>query len=211
MGSLSSGNVPRLVLASGSPRRRELLEKLGLKFEIVVSDVDESIHSSDPAFVVQDLAAAKALAVAQNVDSATSTVRETLVLGADTIVVLENEILGKPRDKVEAVQMLSKLSGRAHQVFTGVSLVRVPGQKATTIHTVTDVFFRRLDEPEIRAYVETGEPMDKAGAYALQGIASLFVCKIEGCYTNVIGLPIPDTVQLLRDNGVDVLGIGARK
>lgn len=205
-----SQNHPRLVLASGSPRRRDLLERLGLRFEVMVSDVDESIDSSDPAFVVEDLAEAKARAVgvqaaiARSVDSS-----PLLVLGADTIVVLDNEILGKPRDKADAVRILRQLSGRSHQVFTGVSLVQLPENKVRTIHTVTDVHFRDLDLSEIEAYVETGEPMDKAGAYALQGIASAFVRKIEGCYTNVIGLPVPDTVALLREHGVEVLGIGA--
>lgn len=205
-----SQNIPRLVLASGSPRRRDLLERLGLRFEVMISDVDESIDSSDPAFVVEDLAEAKARAVgvqaaiARPVDSS-----PLLVLGADTIVVLDNEILGKPRDKADAVRMLRQLSGRSHQVFTGVSLVQLPENKVRTIHTVTDVHFRDLDLSEIEAYVETGEPMDKAGAYALQGIASAFVRKIEGCYTNVIGLPVPDTVALLREHGVVVLGIGA--
>lgn len=208
----ASRNIPRLVLASGSPRRRELLEKLGLCFEVIVSDVDESIDSSDPAFVVEDLAEAKARAVGAQASRMLSAASGTmLVLGADTIVVLDNEILGKPRDKDDAVRMLKQLSGRSHQVFTGVSLVRIPGDKVRTIHTMTDVHFRDLDLSEIKAYVETGEPMDKAGAYALQGIASAFVRKIEGCYTNVIGLPVPDTVALLREHGVEVLGIGASR
>lgn len=208
----ASHNIPRLVLASGSPRRRELLEKLGLRFTVTVSDLDESIDSSDPAFVVENLAEAKACAVGMQVATLHSVdLSPVLILGADTIVVLDNEILGKPRDKDDAVRMLKQLSGRSHQVFTGVSLVQVPGDSVRTIHTVTDVHFRDLDLSEIEAYVETGEPMDKAGAYALQGVASAFVRKIEGCYTNVIGLPVPDTVALLREHGVEVLGIGASR
>lgn len=206
----ASPNIPRLVLASGSPRRRELLEKLGLSFTVTVSDLDESIDSSDPAFVVENLAEAKARAVGMQVARLHSVdLSPVLILGADTIVVLDNEILGKPRDKDDAVRMLKQLSGRFHQVFTGVSLLEIPGDKVRTIHTVTDVHFRDLDSSEIEAYVQTGEPMDKAGAYALQGIASAFVRKIEGCYTNVIGLPVPDTVALLREHGLEVLGIGA--
>lgn len=215
MGSANSGNSVRLILASGSPRRRELLEKLGLKFEIQVSDLDESTGSEDPATVVKELAEGKALAVADSVERELKTRREDisdkriLLLGADTIVVLGKEILGKPQDKAEAVRMLAKLSSNSHQVFTGVSLVELPGRTVTTIYAVTDVHFRVLNEREIEAYVETGEPMDKAGAYALQGIASAFVRKIDGCYTNVIGLPIPDTVRILRERGVEVLGMGA--
>lgn len=211
MSSSDPNVVPRLVLASGSPRRRELLGKLGLQFEVIVSDLDESIASTDPAFIVKDLASAKALAVAESIKGAADNgSSKSLVLGADTIVVLDDDILGKPQDRAEAVQMLTKLSGRLHQVFTGVSLVELPSGKVSTIYTVTDVHFREMDAREIEAYVDTGEPMDKAGAYALQGIASLFVCKIDGCYTNVIGLPIPDTVQLLRQHGLEVMGMGAK-
>ncbi|MBX9569288.1 MAG: Maf family protein [Candidatus Obscuribacterales bacterium] len=211
MSSSDPNVVPRLVLASGSPRRRELLGKLGLQFEVIVSDLDESIASTDPAFIVKDLASAKALAVAESIKGAADNgSSKSLVLGADTIVVLDDDILGKPQDRAEAVQMLTKLSGRLHQVFTGVSLVELPSGKVSTIYTVTDVHFREIDAREIEAYVDTGEPMDKAGAYALQGIASLFVCKIDGCYTNVIGLPIPDTVQLLRQHGLEVMGMGAK-
>jgi len=201
----NSRKSPKLVLASGSPRRRELLERLGLRFEVKVSDVDETISSSDPLSVVKELSSAKALAVGKTLFTANE---ETLVLGSDTIVVLGKDILGKPLSREDAISMLKKLSGCAHQVYTGVALLHLPSQRLHTLATVTDVYFRDLADAEISTYVDTGEPMDKAGAYALQGIASAFVSRVDGCFTNVIGLPVPDTVKLLREHGLEILGLG---
>ena len=200
------------------------MRALGLSFEVIVSDVDEQVSSNDPEALVRDLSAAKALAVEELLRD--SKEEDLLILGADTIVVHDGEILGKPVDEADAFAMLVKLSGKCHQVFTGISIVKsIYGAKkdaktgaktdaknttelAESFCKVSDVYFRLLEDAEIRAYIATGEPMDKAGSYALQGIASLFVEKINGCYTNIIGLPVPDTVRLLRKHGLQVLGIG---
>ncbi len=195
--------VVRLVLASGSPRRRELLQLLGLEFEVIPADIDERTTLSDPVEVVVGLAQAKAQAVAQSLPDDGG---RCLVLGADTIVVLGDKILGKPESREEAFQMLTRLSGRSHKVYTGVSVLDSAGS-GESIWCESQVFFRVLEEREIRYYVSTDEPMDKAGAYALQGIASGFVEKVDGCYTNIIGLPVPDTISLLRRHDVRVLGM----
>ncbi len=172
-----------LILASGSPRRRELLAQTGRLFRIIVSDADE-IETADmsPTEVAVHNARVKALAVAANVpDSAT-------IIGADTIVVLDGCVFGKPADEEDARRMLSELSGKTHQVITGVCLVR--GEQCTTFAETTNVYFRELTAGEIDAYIATGEPLDKAGAYGIQGAASAFVDHIEGDYDNVVGLPV---------------------
>lgn len=172
-----------LILASGSPRRRELLAQTGRLFRIIVSDADE-IETADmsPTEVAVHNARVKALAVAANVpDSAT-------IIGADTIVVLDGCVFGKPADEEDARRMLSDLSGKTHQVITGVCLVR--GEQCTTFAETTNVYFRELTAGEIDAYIATGEPLDKAGAYGIQGAASAFVDHIEGDYDNVVGLPV---------------------
>lgn len=172
-----------LILASGSPRRRELLAQTGRLFRIIVSDADE-IETADmsPTEVAVHNARVKALAVAANVpDSAT-------IIGADTIVVLDGCVFGKPADEEDARRMLSDLSGRTHQVITGVCLVH--GEQCTTFAETTNVCFKELTTSEIDAYIATGEPLDKAGAYGIQGAASAFVDHIEGDYDNVVGLPV---------------------
>ena len=171
-----------VVLASGSPRRRELLARLLPLFEVVVSDVDEdALTLPDPIATAERLAEAKARAV--------SLLRlEALVIGADTVVALDGEQFAKPSDADDARRMLRALSGRTHTVATGVSLVSAEGVR--TFHDRTLVTFRELDDGEIAAYVLTGEPMDKAGAYAIQGGAAAFVRRREGSETNVIGLPL---------------------
>ena len=197
-------NAPRVVLASGSPRRLELLQNLGLQFTVQSSDVDEYTAEQDPAAVVVLLSLAKARAVADKLKQ--SSAEPALVLGADTIVVLGAEILGKPTSTQNAYEMLMSLSGKEHKVYTGVSIVEVPGGVEESIFQASSVFFRKLSAEEARFYAESGEPMDKAGAYALQGIASAFVEKVDGCYSNIIGLPVPATVRLLRRHGVRVMG-----
>jgi septum formation protein len=129
-----------------------------------------------------------------------------LVLGADTVVVIDGRVIGKPGSRKQAIEMLSRLSGRCHEVFTGVALVESSGSVPSTGYEVSRVYMRPIHAREMEAYVDTGEPMDKAGAYALQGIASAFVERIEGCFTNIIGLPVPLVVRLLRGAGVPVLG-----
>jgi septum formation protein len=181
-----------LVLASQSPRRSEILRQAGIPFTVRVADVDESVLAGEsPADYVRRLAAAKANAI----DAAEG---ET-VLGADTTVVIDGEILAKPADAADARRMLARLSGRRHEVLTGVCLRR--GARATCEYVTTGVVFASLTDAEIVEYVASGEPMDKAGAYAIQGLASKFVERIEGDYFNVMGLPVALVYRLLRDGG----------
>ncbi len=183
------------MLASASPRRRELLARLGLAPQIRPADVDETPHAGEPARdLVLRLARAKADAVAKD---------DEVVLAADTIVVLDGLPLGKPRDLDEASVMLHRLSGRIHEVHTGVAVQHPAGQDATLV--TTRVHFRPLTDDEIAWYLGTGEPLDKAGAYGLQGAGAVLVDRIEGSDTNVIGLPLAETVALLVEAGMDVL------
>ena len=185
-----------LILASQSPRRRELLERLGLHFAVRAADLDESMDAArPPAEEVARLSAEKAAAVDPG---------SAVVVAADTVVVLDGRVLGKPRSADEAAEMLRALSGRAHQVMTGVTVRR--GGRAETDTVVTDVHFRPLTDREIAAYVATGEPMDKAGAYGIQGLASIFVDRLDGDYYNVMGLPLCRLCRMLRAAGVEILG-----
>lgn len=200
----SSRRSPRLVLASQSPRRIDLLHALGLRFEVIPSQAEEVLEPGDPARLVRKLAQDKADEVATRLIEVGS---ESVVLGADTVVVVDDNVLGKPASREDVVLTLRRLSGRAHEVFTGVALICLPRKEVILDHQVTRVYFRELKDAEIQAYAQLDEPMDKAGSYALQGVASCFVEKVEGCYTNVIGLPIPLTVSLLRKTGMRVLDI----
>lgn len=186
-----------IILASGSPRRQELLRQLDLAFEVVPSHYDERRHPPlSPEKLVEHLAFSKAQEVA-------SLYPDALVLGADTVVVLDGTVMGKPRDEADAVAMLTRLSGRAHQVMTGVAVVG--SGRSLVEHEVTEVRFRPLSEGQIRRYVATGEPMDKAGAYAIQGRAGAMIASISGDYFNVVGLPLSRTVEMLSYFGVEVL------
>ncbi len=169
-----------LVLASQSPRRRELLALLGRPFRVQVASVDETMDDLPIAEAVARLSHRKAAAI----DAAA----EEIVIGADTVVVLDGQVLGKPRDREDALRMLRSLSGKTHQVMTGVCVLK--GEKVRTHTEVTEVSFRPLTEKEIRDYVATNEPMDKAGAYGIQGGAARFVEGIRGDYYNVVGLPV---------------------
>jgi len=170
-----------LVLASQSPRRAEILRQAGIRFVVRAVPVDETLHSGEtPEEYVRRLAEAKARAVPAGPDE--------IVLGADTTVVVDGEILAKPADASDARRMLTLLSGRRHEVITGICLRR--GEERICDHAVTAVWFAPMSEQEIAEYVASGEPMDKAGAYAVQGAASKFIPRIEGCYYNVMGLPI---------------------
>ncbi len=180
-----------LILASGSPRRRELLTQMGYSFEIQVPDVDEHVPGC-ARDVVQVLSRRKAEAVA-------STRSEGVVIASDTLVSLDGAALGKPHDAADARRMLRALSGRTHEVFTGVTLVDAASGRSATRAVRTGVRFRNLTDAEIDAYVATGEPMDKAGAYAIQGGAHLFVEGFDGSYENVIGFPVDDIREMLRD------------
>ncbi len=192
--------LPRLILASGSPRRAEILGFVGWEFEKRVTDIDESILPGEtPGDYVERLAREKALAVAEKIT-------DGLVLGADTTVVTSGQIIGKPEDEEDARRMLRLLSGKRHEVFTGVSLIRVTDGKKEirTARQETGVKFAELDEAAIDWLVENGSPLDKAGAYAVQAQAALFIEKIEGDYWNVVGLPVNLVYGMWR-------GMGGRK
>lgn len=181
-----------LILASGSPRRKELLAHLGVEFDIQVTDIDESVQPDEaPEAYVRRLALEKSAAVARS---------GAIVLGADTTVAIHGQILGKPTDVEDAVRMLGLLSGETHEVFTGVAL-----SDRSSVVVRTEVTFAALASPDIAWYVATSEPMDKAGAYGMQGIGGVFVESITGSYSNVIGLPLAETASLLRAAGVPIM------
>ena len=184
-----------LILASGSPRRRELLAELGLPFQIIFSDVPEDIVPGiEPAEQALALATKKATAVAERLD-------DGLVLGADTLVALDDQLLGKPADDADAAAMLRRLSGREHHVVTGLALIDAATGATRTSSVTSTVRFRPLDEREIAAYVASGEPRDKAGAYAIQGLGGELIAGLRGCYTNVVGLPMCEVAALLDRAG----------
>lgn len=229
----------KIILASGSPRRKELLEQAGYRFIIEVSDADENIQAEFPGTLVEEVSHRKAGAVAahylrpaqncqpagapaggtaqtvasENVPSVageTASDDAVTLIGADTVVVLDGKVLGKPDGEEGAVRMLRALSGRSHQVYTGVSLLLIRDGALTAeekFHVCTDVTMREMTEEEIRRYVATGEPMDKAGAYGIQGKAAVFISGIRGDYYNVVGLPICELTTRLRrlwkENGID--------
>ena len=186
-----------LILASASPRRRELMGLFRIPFTVRVADIDETM---DPAAAPYDEVARVSRLKAQ----ATPRTGEDVVIAADTIVVCEGRVLGKPHSEEEAVAMLTLLSGRDHQVMTGVTVLR--GERAETVTEVTDIHFRELSEKEIRAYVATGEPMDKAGAYGIQGGAALFCSRMVGDYYNVMGLPVCRLGEILRCIAPEMMG-----
>jgi len=188
--------MARLYLASTSPRRAELLTQIGVSFTACVVSVDETAQPDEcPSAYVQRLAQAKAMA-----GLAALSDEQASVLGADTTVVLDGRILGKPADYQEALAMLSALSGRSHQVLTAIALANHQDCQAQVVST--EVTFRRLSEAEISAYWATKEPCDKAGAYGIQGLAAVFVTRIEGSYSAVVGLPLCETAQLLATFGI---------
>ena len=183
----------RFILASQSPRRRELLQKLNIPFLVQVADVDETMDKDLPLTeAVARLSLRKAKAVAGGQDD--------IVIAADTIVVLGNTVLGKPRDEKDAFQMLKSLSGRSHQVMTGVTVLKGDTFRCHT--EVTEVFFRELTDEEIAAYIATKDPMDKAGSYGIQNGGALFVEKIQGDYFNVVGLPVCRLGLMLKEFGL---------
>ena len=188
----------QLILASQSPRRRELLGLTGLDFTVRVADIDETMDAGKAPFdEVARVSRLKALAV----DSAPGDV----VIAADTIVVCEGKVLGKPRDEEDAFRMLSLLSGRHHEVMTGMTLLQ--DEEIVTHTEVTKIHFRKLHPDEIRAYIATGEPMDKAGAYGIQGGAALFCTDMVGDYYNVMGLPVCALAIILRTFGLPIWGV----
>ncbi len=196
------GTVSRIVLASASPRRRELLSKLGVPFEVIVSDTDENIECADPCSLVKELALLKARDVYQKItgDSSDSCL---IVIGADTVVDLDGTVLGKPKDKADAERMLRGLSGNAHQVHTGIAVIvrdasgavtEISDSETSTVHVDT------LNDSEISSYIATGEPFDKAGSYAIQGAFAPYISSIEGDYYNIVGLPLNRLYKILKDH-----------
>lgn len=194
-------NSQHIILASGSPRRRELLSLLGLPFEVITSEADESTPPDfTPEQIVRSLALRKAEAVVASVGE-----RNAVIVGSDTIVVLDNTVLGKPVDEPDSKSMLTRLQGRNHKVYTGVACIGLPHGKTIVEHRVTSVTMRAMTEDEIIAYIATGEPADKAGSYAIQGLGSTLVERIEGCYFNVVGLPLSLLGEMLSEFGITVL------
>ncbi|GIQ64586.1 Maf-like protein [Paenibacillus cisolokensis] len=199
-------DIRQLVLASSSPRRRELVALLGLSLPVrlISTDVDETSDPAwTPAATVEQLALRKARAAAAMLRGEEAP--PSVIVGADTIVVLDGQVLGKPQSEDEAVSMLRRLQGRSHDVYTGVALIGTADGRELVRHRSTRVTMKPLDDERIRRYVRTGEPMDKAGSYGIQGLGATLVERIEGCYFNVVGLPLPLLADMLSEFGVDVL------
>ena len=198
--------MEKIILASSSPRRRELMAQAGFAFEVLVSEADETIETETPDEMVEVLSERKAAAVAEEIKKQGFAEESILLVGADTMVAIDGKKLGKPKDEKGAEEMLEELSGRTHQVYTGVTLIRLRKaengsilQESRTFSEGTDVSFYPLTKEEIRSYIATGEPMDKAGAYGIQGKAAVFVKEIKGDYNNVVGLPIARLYQELKN------------
>lgn len=188
-----------IILASASPRRRELLSLLGLDFRVIVSETDESIDKNLPVTEeIKRLSYEKAKAAAAKVSGG------DIIIAADTAVSLEGKVFGKPADEKEAFLTLKTLSGKTHEVITGVTVIK--GERADTRAAVTKVTFRELSDAEINAYIATGDPFDKAGGYAIQGVSCIFATGISGDHFNVYGLPVSMLAQMLREAGVEILG-----
>jgi septum formation protein len=189
--------VYKIILASSSPRRKELLETVGIRFEIINPSADETMIADETAedFALR-VSVEKASSVSRRMDG------QCVVIGADTVVVVDGEILGKPSDEDEAATMLNKISGRGHRVLTAFSIVKPPGEVLHSEIVATKVRIKPLAAHEIEGYIKTGEPMDKAGAYGIQGIGSFMVREIEGSYTNVVGLPLVELLQALGNLGI---------
>ncbi len=190
--------MQKIILASASPRRKVLLEQLGLNFEVFPSDINEDfLIDKEPISLVEELSLKKAMQVSMKVQTG-------LILAADTIVVHRGTILGKPKNEVDARIILKRLSNDVHQVITGLALINASSKEIILTHAITQVFFKKLQKKMIEGYIATGEPMDKAGAYGIQGLGACFVDKIDGCYFNVVGLPISKLVDLLAYFDVDI-------
>lgn len=205
--------MSRIILASASPRRKELLEQVGIEFEICPAKGEEIITKTVSPEVVCELSDQKAMEVAQLItqyDEAhrdITTPTDIMVIGADTVVAYENQILGKPKDEADAERMLTMLAGNTHSVYTGVTVVIIDkdgraGKK--TFYEKTDVVMHRMSQKQIRDYIATGEPMDKAGSYGIQGKCAIYVKEIHGDYNNVVGLPVARLYQELFSIGIDM-------
>lgn len=186
--------MKRVILASGSPRRKELLEMMGIEFEVMVSDKEEVVTDTDPILVTKELSRQKAEAVAEEIE-------EGIVIGSDTVVSVDGKILGKPVDKADALQMIDTLQGRSHMVYTGVTIIN-KGKRVVEVETFaegTKVHVAKMTKEEMEAYCNTSEPYDKAGSYAVQGVFAKHIEGIEGDYFNVVGLPVHTLYEKLKD------------
>ncbi len=196
----------KIILASASPRRRELLAQIGVEFEVFPAKGEEAASGTEPSEVVLELSRQKALEVAERIRRQ-GRPGKAVILGADTVVAFEGRILGKPKDAADAVRMVEALAGHSHSVFTGVTVVQLDGesQEASSFYEETKVTVSKISRRQAEEYVRTGEPMDKAGAYAIQGRFAAFVEKIEGDYNNVVGLPVARIYRELKKSGIEIL------
>ena len=195
----------RLILASASPRRAEILRNAGIVFEVHSALIDESPRAGElPSDYVQRLALEKARAVADEAADGQQVAEETIFVGADTTVVIDGEMFGKPESEEDAWRILQRFSGRVHEVHTGLALIKQPGAWEKVAEEITRVTFAKLTAHEIESYVASGEPFGKAGGYAVQGIAGRYIPRIEGCYFNVVGLPLARMYSLLREAGWNI-------
>lgn len=190
----------RIVLASASQRRQSLLRRLTRNFDVIVSGFNENevVFNGDCAKYVMELSKGKALAVSEIINV------NAVIIGSDTLVAYNEHILGKPKNELEAFHMLKLLSGNVHKVYSGVAIYDISSKELKTDYICTNVKFSELTEEEIKKYIATGEPMDKAGAYGIQGFGGVFVEEIEGCYYNVVGLPLNKVKAMLREMGVNL-------
>ena len=191
--------MKKMILASASPRRRELLEQGGIPFTVIPSQAEEKLTTIQPGLAVEELSYLKCSDIYEK------SAEDAVVIGADTVVASEGKILGKPSSKEDAVKMLQSLQGKAHEVYTGVTIMVREGDenRKKTFHEKTKVVFYPMSEEEIRSYVDTGEPMDKAGAYGIQGKSAVFIKEISGDYNNVVGLPLARIYQELKNMGIE--------
>jgi septum formation protein len=201
--SLKDTEQKVLILASSSPRRQELIRFLGLPYEIIVSDVDESVDVAlTPAEMVETLSLRKASAVWNRIQA---THQSGIIIGSDTIVVHEGEVMGKPIDEQDSERMLSSLQGHTHQVYSGIACIDIEKGKTMTAHRVTHVKMKKMQQEQIRRYIASGEPKDKAGSYAIQGLGATMVEQIEGDYFTVVGLPLNLLAAMLEEMGTRIL------
>lgn len=199
--------MEKFILASASPRRRELLEQIGLKFDIIVSsEKEDNIDKSlPPELYTCELALLKATSTAKHLSEQKR--KDCIVISADTIVYSDGKILEKPKDELDAKRILTSLSAKTHQVYTGICVMRMKDGYTISKSQKTDVTFKSLDEKTINAYIQSNEPMDKAGAYGIQGLGTMLIEKIEGDYFNVVGLPVSLLYDILKDEfGINILG-----
>ncbi len=194
----------KIILASNSPRRKEILSQLNLQFEVLPSAFEEKANEMEPQTMAEHFAAMKARDVYLRLKDSGQLKEDVYILGADTIVYC-NEVMGKPKNKEEAYSMLRRLSNREHKVISGLSIIQGSTGKTITTHDTTLVWIRELSDNEIKSYIDSGEPADKAGAYAIQGLAALFVEKIQGCYFNVVGLPVNKLYRIMKEYGVQLI------